>query len=129
VIIWGEADAHFDRKLADQPLGDNLSLVFIQVASGKGLALRVVDFDAVVIDKMEVYAPTKVHTEQAGQVLGQKGARAAEAGDRNQGVVSVRPPSWTCNGVERIDGVEPGVHLRRSHLGVQGAELCQSELR
>ena len=70
VVVGCETDAHLDRKLADQPLGDDLSLVLVQVASGKGLALGVVDFDTIVVGKMEVSAPTEVHGEQARQVLG-----------------------------------------------------------
>jgi hypothetical protein len=37
VVVGGETHAHLDRKLADQSLGDDLSLVLVQVASGKGL--------------------------------------------------------------------------------------------
>ena len=33
VVVRGEADADLYRKLADQPLGDDLSLVLVQVAS------------------------------------------------------------------------------------------------
>jgi len=47
--LGGETDAHLDRKLAHQPLGDDLSLVLVQVASGKGLALCVVEFDTIVV--------------------------------------------------------------------------------
>ena len=110
VVIGGEADAHFDRELADQPLGNDLSLVLVQVARGKGLALGVLDFDTVVIDQMKVSAPTEVHAEQARQVLGQKRAGAAEAGDGDQGVISVCPPGGPGEGVERIDRVQAGVH-------------------
>ncbi len=70
MVVGGETDAHLDGKLADQPLGDNLSLVLVQVASREGLALGVVDFDTIVVDKMEVSAPTEVHAEQPRQVLG-----------------------------------------------------------
>jgi hypothetical protein len=37
MVVRREADAHFDWKLAHQPLGNDLSLVLVQVACGKGL--------------------------------------------------------------------------------------------
>jgi len=49
VIVGSETDAHLDRKLSNEPLGDDLSLVLVQVAFGKSLALGVVDFDTIVV--------------------------------------------------------------------------------
>jgi hypothetical protein len=37
MVVRRDADPHFDRELADQPLGNDLSLVVVQVACGKGL--------------------------------------------------------------------------------------------
>jgi len=59
---------------------------------------------------MDVSAPTEVHAKQARQVLGQKGAGAAEAGDGNQGVISVCPLRGSGEWVEWIDRVGAGVH-------------------
>jgi len=71
--------------------------------------LGVLDFDTVVIDQMKVKPPTEVHAEQARQVLGQKRAGAPEAGDCNQGVISVCPPGGPSKWVEGIDRVRAGV--------------------
>jgi hypothetical protein len=37
VVIGGEAEADFDRKLAYEPLGDDLSLVLVSVSIREGL--------------------------------------------------------------------------------------------
>jgi hypothetical protein len=37
VVVWGETESDVDGEPADETLGDDLSLVLVQVASGKGL--------------------------------------------------------------------------------------------
>ena len=64
-------------------------------------------FDDIVVDEVETHVPAEMDAEQAGQVLGQESASAAQTGDGDQRIVTVGSFCRPGVGIERIYRVEP----------------------
>jgi hypothetical protein len=84
--------------------------------------------DAVLIHEMEMNTPAEVHTEETCHILGQKCAGSAQTRNGYYCVISIRPSSWTHEGIEGIDRVQRAIEGPLPHRGVQSG-LWRSKRR
>src|SRR2546427_7195640 len=96
MVVRCEADPYFDRKLADETLGDDLGFMSAVIPFGKRLSAFVLDLHTVVIYQSEACPPAEMRAEQSCQVFGKKCTCAAESSNGDQRVVRISASRSMC---------------------------------